>query len=46
MAYYEDIQVLKLMGETASVQMVYEAFKLTPGLEDTEGAALIGKEFE
>jgi tetratricopeptide (TPR) repeat protein len=46
MAFYEDIQVLKLMGEAESVQMVYEAFKLTPGLEDTEGAVLIGKEFE
>lgn len=46
MAFYEDIQVLKLMGETASVQMTYDAYKLTPGLEDTEGAALIGKEFE
>jgi hypothetical protein len=38
--------VLKLMNEPASVQMTYEAFQLTPGLEDTEGAALIGKEFE
>lgn len=46
MAFHEDIQVLKLMGETASVQMTYEAFKLTPGLDDTEGAQLIGKEFE
>jgi tetratricopeptide (TPR) repeat protein len=46
MAFYEDIQVLKLMGETASVQMTYDAYKLTPGLEDTEGAALIGKEFQ
>jgi TolA-binding protein len=46
MAFYEDIQVLKLMDESASVQMTYEAFQLTPGLEDTEGALLIGKEFE
>ena len=46
MAFYEDIQVLKLMNEPTSVQMVYEAFKLTPGLEDTKGAALIGKEFK
>jgi TolA-binding protein len=46
MAFYEDIQVLKLMNEPASVQMTYEAFQLTPGLEDTQGAALIGKEFE
>lgn len=46
MAFYEDIQVLKLMGETTSVQMVYDAFKLTPSLEGTEGAELIGKEFE
>jgi TolA-binding protein len=46
MAFYEDIQVLKLMNEPTSVQMVYDAFKLTPGLEDTEGAALIGKEFK
>ena len=46
MAFYEDIQVLKLMGETTSVQMVYDAFKLTPGLEGTEGAELIEKEFE
>lgn len=46
MAFYEDIQVLKLMNEPTSVQMVYEAFKLTPGLEDTAGAALLGKEFE
>ena len=46
MAFYEDIQVLKLMNEPASVQMTYEAFQLTPGLEDTEGALLIGKEFE
>jgi TolA-binding protein len=46
MAYYEDIQVLKAMNETASVEMTYEAFKLTPGLEDTKGAVLIGKEFE
>jgi TolA-binding protein len=46
MAFYEDIQVLKLMGESASVQMVYDAFKLTPGLEGTQGALLIGKEFE
>ncbi len=44
--YYEDIQVLKKMGDTASVQTVYEAFKLTPGLEDTEAAKLIRKEFE
>ena len=34
------------MGETTSVQMVYDAFKLTPGLEGTEGAELIEKEFE
>lgn len=46
MAFYEDIRVLKLMGETESVQTVYDAFKLTPNLEDTEGALLIGKEFE
>ena len=46
MAFYEDIQVLKLMGETASVQLTYDAFKMTPGLENTEGALLIGKEFE
>ena len=46
MAFYEDMQVLKLMNEPTSVQMTYDAFKLTPGLEDTEGAALIGKEFE
>ena len=46
MAFYEDIQVLKSMNEPASVQMTYEAFQLTPGLEDTEGALLIGKEFE
>ena len=46
MAFYEDIQVLKLMNEPASVQMTYDAFKLTPGLEGTEGALLIGKEFE
>ena len=46
MAFYEDIQVLKLMNEPTSVQMTYDAFKLTPGLEDTEGAALIGKEFK
>ena len=46
MAFYEDIQVLKLMGETASVQTVHDAFKLTPGLEGTEGAKRIRKEFE
>ena len=46
MAFYEDIQVLKLMNEPTSVTMTYDAFKLTPGLEGTEGALLIGKEFE
>lgn len=45
-AYYEDILVLKQMGEEASAQTVYEAFQITPGLEDTEAAALIRKEFE
>ncbi len=45
-AYYEDILVLKKMGELASAQTVYEAFKMTPGLEETEAAALIRKEFE
>lgn len=46
MAFYEDIRVLKLMGEAESVKTVYEAFKLTPNMEGTEGAQLIGKEFE
>jgi TolA-binding protein len=46
MGFYEDIQVLKQMNDSASVQMVYDAFKLTPGLENTQGATLIGKEFE
>jgi hypothetical protein len=46
MAFYEDIRVLNQMGEANSVQTVYEAFKLTPGLEDTTGAQLIAKEFE
>ncbi|MGJ8653858.1 MAG: tetratricopeptide repeat protein [Opitutaceae bacterium] len=46
MAFYEDIRVLKLMGETESVQMVHEAFKMTPNMDDTEGAQLIRKEFE
>jgi hypothetical protein len=45
-AYYEDILVLKAMGETSSAQTVYEAFLLTPGLEDTATAAQIRKEFE
>lgn len=45
-AYYEDILALKKMGEPESAQTVYEAFKMTPGLEDTEAAALIRKEFE
>jgi tetratricopeptide (TPR) repeat protein len=45
-AYYEDILALKKMGEPESVKTVYEAFKMTPGLEDTEAAALIRKEFE
>lgn len=45
-AYLEDILVLKQMGETASAQRVYEAFQITPGLENTEAAALIRKEFE
>ncbi|WPJ97170.1 tetratricopeptide repeat protein [Coraliomargarita algicola] len=43
--YYEDILVLKQMGELESAQTVYEAFQITPGLEDTEAAALIRKEF-
>lgn len=46
MGFYEDLQVLKQMNDSESVRMVYEAFKLTPGLENTKGAALIGKEFE
>ncbi|MDQ8207534.1 tetratricopeptide repeat protein [Coraliomargarita sp. SDUM461003] len=45
-AYYEDILALKQMGEMSSAQTVYEAFNMTPGLEDTEAAALIRKEFE
>ncbi|MGJ8639827.1 MAG: tetratricopeptide repeat protein [Opitutaceae bacterium] len=45
-AYYEDILVLKKMGEPASAQTVYEAFTMTPGLENTEAAARIRKEFE
>ncbi len=45
-AYYEDILVLKQMGELASAQRVYEAFRITPGLEETEAAARIRKEFE
>lgn len=44
--YYEDIQVLKKMGHADSVQTVYEAFKLTPGLKNTIAGALIRKEFE
>ena len=46
MAFYEDIQVLKLMNDPTSVQMTYDAFKMTPGLEGTEGARLLGKEFK
>lgn len=45
-AYYEDIIVLKKMGETESAQTVYEAFQLTPGLDETEMAKRIRKEFE
>ncbi|CAA6691628.1 MULTISPECIES: tetratricopeptide repeat protein [unclassified Lentimonas] len=45
-AYYEDITTLKAMNEPESAQTVFEAFKLTPGLEDTKAAALIRKEFE
>ncbi|MDQ8206356.1 tetratricopeptide repeat protein [Coraliomargarita sp. SDUM461003] len=46
MGFYEDIQVLQQMNDRESVQMVYDAFVLTPGLEGTQGAALIRKEFE
>lgn len=45
-AYYEDLKVLQKMGETGSVQTVLEAFKATPGLETTEAAKLIRKEFQ
>ena len=45
-AYYEDIKVLKQMGEMASAKTVYEAFQMTPGLDETETADLIRKEFE
>ncbi|MDA9260343.1 tetratricopeptide repeat protein [Puniceicoccaceae bacterium] len=45
-AYYEDVTTLKAMGEPESARTVFEAFKLTPGLEDTKAAALIRKEFE
>lgn len=45
-AYYEDVLALKKMGEDSSAQTVYEAFKMTPGLENTEAAPLIRKEFE
>ncbi|MGJ8650242.1 MAG: tetratricopeptide repeat protein [Opitutaceae bacterium] len=44
--YYEDMKVLKAMGEPESVKTVYEAFMITPGLEDTAAAELIRKEFE
>lgn len=45
-AYYEDLKVLQKMGEAASVQTVLEAFKATPGLEATDAANLIRKEFQ
>ncbi|MDC0497335.1 tetratricopeptide repeat protein, partial [bacterium] len=45
-AYYEDIKVLKSMGEMESAKTVFEAFKMTPGLDETETADLIRKEFE
>jgi tetratricopeptide (TPR) repeat protein len=45
-AYYEDVKVLKKMGEPESAKTVYEAFNMTPGLDDTETADLIRKEFE
>ncbi|MFP4156907.1 MAG: tetratricopeptide repeat protein, partial [Opitutales bacterium] len=44
-AYYEDIKTLKRMGESASVETVYEAFLETPGLQDTKAGKKIKEEF-
>lgn len=44
-AYYQDLKTLKLMGENASVQTVYQAFMESPGLQETKAGKKIKEEF-